>query len=154
KVMENGRQFDVNIYRRADQENATLEVLRSGQRLTVPVAVTLRQEDPTGFAGRFALEKNAVPRLGVFVLDMSDEVAQMIPGLRKQYGLVVVARMTDAPYWASQFQPGDVIHTLNGELITSLSQARSILDALGTAKAVALQVERAGKLSYVEFDLE
>ncbi|HSP06518.1 MAG TPA: trypsin-like peptidase domain-containing protein, partial [Acidobacteriota bacterium] len=113
KVMENGRQFDVNIYRRADQESATLEVLRSGERLTIPVAVTLRQDDPTGLAGRFALEKNAVPRLGVFVLEMNDEVAQMIPGLRKQYGLVVVARMTDAPYWASQFQPGDVIHALN-----------------------------------------
>lgn len=154
KVMENGRQFDVNIYRRADQENVSLQVLRSGETLSIPVAVSLRDDEQEKFAGRLALEKNAIPQLGVFVLEMSDDLARLLPGLRKQYGLVVAARMTDAPYWSARLQPGDVIHAVNSTLITSLSQARSILDALKATAPVALQVERGGRLFYLDFEVE
>jgi serine protease Do len=154
KVMENGRQFDVNIYRRADQESITLQVLRAGETLTIPVSVQLRDEQQEQFAGKLALEKNAVAQIGVYVLEMSDDLARMLPGLRKQYGLVVAARMTDAPFWASQLRAGDVIHAVNGTLITSLDQARSILDKLQSTSPVALQVERAGRLFYVDFELE
>jgi S1-C subfamily serine protease len=99
-------------------------------------------------------EKNTIPGLGLFVLDMDDEIAKMIPGLRKQYGAVVAGRMTDAPFWASYFQAGDVIHSINGKFITTVSQLREMLGNLKSGSAVAVQIERQGRLSYVTFETE
>ena len=46
KSIENGRQLDVNLYRRAAGDVAQLEVLRAGQRLALPVAVGERERRP------------------------------------------------------------------------------------------------------------
>lgn len=154
KILENGRQFDVTLYRRSEKDTVTLEILRGSESLTFHVPVTLREDEDTSFAKRISPEKNAVPSLGVFVFEIDDEIAKMIPWLRKQYGVVVAARMVDAPYWASELKPGDVIHSVNGTLITSLDQLRSVLGALKPGSPVALQIERTGRLSYVAFRLE
>lgn len=154
KIVENGRQFDVNLYRRSEKDSVTIEVLRGTEKLTFQVPVTVREDDRAKFAGKLNPQTNTLPRLGVVVLEMDDDVARLLPGLRKQYGVVVAARTADAPYWAGQFQPGDVIHAVNGTLITGLSQIRGILDGLKPGSAVAVQVERSGKMFYAAFELE
>lgn len=154
KVVENGRQFDVNLYRRTDQQAVTLELLRGTERLNLQVPVMLRQDDQNKFGGRIAPEKNVVAGLGLFVLDMDDDLAKMIPGLRKQYGVVVAARMADAPFWTSEFQPGDVIHSVNGKLIRDITQMRAIFADLKPGSPVAMQVERLGRLFYLTFETE
>ena len=153
-TVENGRQFDVNLYRRADQESVKLEVLRGSEKMSFDVPVRLRQDDTNRFQRLIDAEKNTIPGLGLFVLDMDDEIAKMIPGLRKQYGAVVAGRMTDAPFWASYFQAGDVIHSINGKFITTVSQLREMLGNLKSGSAVAVQIERQGRLSYVTFETE
>ena len=154
KLVENGRQFDVNLYRRTAEASVILEVLRGQEKLVVPVSVIVREDEPNYFSGKITPEENLIPKLGVFVIELDDEIAAKIPTLRKQYGVVIAARSADAPYWAGQFQPGDVIHSVNGTLITSLSQFRSQIDGFESADPVVLQIERAGKLSYVSFELQ
>lgn len=154
KIVENARQFDVNLYRRTEEDSVALEVLRGSEKLTFHVQVIARQDERAKFAGKLNPETNALPRLGIVVLEMDDDIAKLIPGLRKQYGVVVAARTADAPYWSSQFQQGDVIHAVNGTLITGLSQIRGILDALKRGSPVAVQVERSGKMFYAAFELE
>ncbi|HEY4492410.1 MAG TPA: trypsin-like peptidase domain-containing protein [Acidobacteriota bacterium] len=154
KVIENGRQFDVNIYRRTDQESVMLEVQRGSDKLTLQIPVVVRGDEQNPFARGINLEKNVVPRLGIFALDLDDQIAKLIPGLRKQYGMVVAGRMSDAPYWASEFQPGDVIHSVNGALIKNILEAQNVLTQLKAGSAVAVQVERFGKLFYVTFEIE
>ena len=57
KVLENGRQFDVNLYRRAVGETVTLEVARGETRFKTNVRVVER-EDPEGrFANLVTPEK-------------------------------------------------------------------------------------------------
>lgn len=154
KVVENGRQFDVNLYRRTEDETVALEVLRGAEKMNFQVGIKVEPDDKNEFVGKISPEKNAVPALGVFVLEMDDDLARLIPGLRKQYGVVIAARMADTPYSALQFQPGDVIHSVNGTLIKDLPEFRSILDRLQPGTPIAFQIERMGKLSYVAFETE
>jgi serine protease Do len=154
KIVENGRQFDVNLYKRAAQDAVTLEILRGSERKSLTVLVTSREEESNIFAARIHPENNVVPKLGVFCLNMDDELARMIPGLRKQYGVVVAARMTDAPYWTAELRPGDVIHSVNGTLISDLKQLHALVHEMKPGGSVALQIERLGRLSYFVFELE
>jgi len=49
---------------------------------------------------------------------------------------------------------GDVIHSVNGHAITTLSDLRSALDALKPHTPVVLRVEREGVLTFVAFELD
>ena len=44
--MENGRQLQVGLYRRFVGDVVHLEILRDGQSMKVPVAMTERADDP------------------------------------------------------------------------------------------------------------
>jgi serine protease Do len=154
KTIENGRQFDVNLYRRLAQDTVSIDILRKNERKTLNVLVSAREEETNRFAAMIQPEKNVVSELGVFCLNMDDSLARMIPGLRKQYGIVVAARMTDAPYWTAQLQPGDVIHSINGKIVQSVAELRAAVTSLKSGAPVALQIERLGRLSYFTFELE
>lgn len=154
KPVENGRQFDVNLYRRSEEDNVTLEIVRGQEKLMIPVSVIVREDEPNYFSGKITPDGNLIPKVGIFVIELDDEIAAKIPSLRKQYGVVIVGRTADAPYWAGQFQPGDVIHAVNGTLITGLSQFRSRINEVKSADSIVLQIERAGKLFYVSFELQ
>jgi serine protease Do len=154
KVMENGRQLDVNLYRRAEGDSAKLEVLRGGQKLDFTVPVIERADETNRFLALANPEESSLPKLGIFCIPLDDDVAKLIPSLRKQYGVVVAARIADAPHWASGFKPGDVIHAMNGVLITSLSQLRTQLKDMKSGDPVVLQIEREGTLQFVGFELE
>lgn len=154
KVMENGRQFDVNLYRRSEGETVEIEYLRGDKKDTAKVNVVFREEELERVSELFQPETSLIRTLGIFGVSMSDQVAQMLPVLKKQYGVVVMGKAADAPYWSREFKAGDVIHALNTKLITSVDQLRSELDSLRSGSPVALQVERRGKLFYVSYEVE
>lgn len=154
KPMENGRQFDVNLYRTPIGEAVTLEILRGGEVLTVPVPVLERSDDIHRFAPMVSPEENLLPRLGILAVDLNPRIAEMIPGLRARRGVVVAARSPDATYGRVTLQPGDVILSLNGRPIDGLAAFRRAVDGLSTGSPVALQVERRGRLQYVAFEIE
>jgi S1-C subfamily serine protease len=154
KTIENGRQFDVNLYRRSAQDTVKIDILRGKERMSVNVLVSTREDEQNRFAKLIQPEKNVVGPLGLFCLDMDDDLARLIPGLRKQYGVVVAARMTDAPYWSAELQPGDVIHSINGKLVKNVSELREAVSSLQSGAPAVIQIERLGRLSYFEFELE
>jgi len=49
---------------------------------------------------------------------------------------------------------GDVIRSINAISITSVAQLRATLDTFQLGDAIALQVERKGKLMYVAFEMD
>ncbi len=65
KPMENGRQLEVNLYRRRAGEQVTLEVRRGNERRSFQVAVVDRRDDVDRFADRVTPEKNLVAPLGI-----------------------------------------------------------------------------------------
>jgi serine protease Do len=154
KRMENGRQFEVNLYRRVVGDTVMLEVLRGGQPMKFPVAVAERDDDPARFAELVSPERNIVPRLGVLALDLDERVASMVRGLRLPYGVVVAAISRDAPASEQRLQTGDVIVAFNGTPMKALADLRSAVGRLPPRVPVVLQIQRQGQLMYLALEVE
>ncbi|HSR53625.1 MAG TPA: trypsin-like peptidase domain-containing protein [Acidobacteriota bacterium] len=149
KRMENGRQFDVNLYRYSVGDSVTLEVLRDGQKLSRTVQVLERPEDTDRFSQLVDPERHLVPALGVLAVDITPEVAQLLPSPRKLGGILVAARALDAPPYNGGLLPGDILYGLNQTDITSLRQLRQALDQVKTGQPLVLQVLRQGRFRYL-----
>jgi serine protease Do len=154
KTMENARQMDVNIYRRRIGDSVTLDVVRTGQPLTVRVPVVERDDDPGRFMDLVTPEHNLVPKLGILALELNRHIASMLPPLRQETGVVVAASNAIAFHEDEQFLPGDVIYAVNGKAITSLEALRAAIAALRPGAAAVAHIERHGALQYVTFEIE
>ncbi len=153
KAMENGRQFEVNLYRRAAGDVAQLEVLRDGQRMKFPVAVAERDDDPMRFADLVSPERNVVERIGVLAIDVTPAVSQALGGLRKNGGALVAARaMNIAAVYG--LEPGDVIFAVNGTPVNGLTALRTLIGRLPANAPCVLQIQRQGQLMFVSFEIE
>lgn len=153
KVIENARQLEVNLYRRPVGEKVTLEVLRDNQTLDFEVEVIERDDDPLRFADMVDPQKNVIPKLGILGIEINQTIAQMLPDLRKQYGVVVAARAAGAPL-SGVLEPGDVIYSVNRTPVTSVSALREALQQLKPDDPAVLQIERDGRLMFVALELE
>ena len=154
KSMENGRQFEVNLYRRAVGDMVTLEVRRGDQTLKIPVAVAERADDPLRFSDLVSPDRNIVPRLGVLALDINDRIAPMVGGLRLGRGVLVAARSADSPMADHGLRPGDVIVSMNGAPIAALADLRSGIGRLPAHAPVVLQIQREGQLMYIAMEIQ
>ncbi|MCG8606696.1 trypsin-like peptidase domain-containing protein [bacterium] len=155
KTMENGRQFDVNLYSRPVQQTVTLEVLRGSDTLSVRVTVVEREDNLSRFTELVSPEKNLVSRLGILGLDLTRNVRAMFSTLRVETGIVVASISASRQYYDQDwFQPGDVIHAVNNRAVNDLTELRTALDALNLYDPVAIQVERRGQLRFIAFELE
>jgi serine protease Do len=74
KPIENGRQLDVNLYRRTAGAVATLDVVRGKETLRLPVAVDERGGKPLRFATLVTREQHLVARLGVLAISLDDRL--------------------------------------------------------------------------------
>jgi serine protease Do len=154
KVIENGRQFDVNLYRRNLGDKVTIEVLRNKEKMAFDVIVTSKTEDLDRISDVVRTGDNVINRLGILCVAVTDSIAQRLPGLRKQYGVMVAARIAGAPYWANEFKPGDIIHAVNGQYITGIDQLRGIVRDMKNGAAIVLQIERSGQLLFLPIELD
>ena len=155
KPIENGRQFQVNLYRRALGDVVRLEVLREGKTVGASVLVTERFDPLSTAAAGADPRQNVVPRLGILGLTVDADLARIIGPLRAGSGVVIVTASdgvieTDGEGLA----PGDVIHAVNGHWVSDLPALRKAIDAVKTGDAMVLQVERRGALRYVAFVVE
>ncbi|MBD3258425.1 PDZ domain-containing protein [candidate division GN15 bacterium] len=155
KVMENARQFDVNVYRRQVGEAVALEVLTDGDPRTVKIPVVERPDTPDRFASRVSTERNLIPELGVMGLEVDDQIVRLLEDEpRKPGGIIVAALSAEAVYLGDGLLPGDIIYSMNGEIVRDLEDLRQRTDSLRIGDPVLLQIERDGRLHYVAFDIQ
>jgi serine protease Do len=154
KPMENARQLDVNLYRRAPGETVTLSVRRGAESLDVPVQVVERPEDPDRFLSLVTPERNLVPRLGVLALELDDDLRRALGSLRGPEGVLVAARAGGAPGTDDDLRAGDVVRAVNGVSVRGLAELRSAVGRPAPGEPVVLHVERGGKLIYVVVETE
>ncbi|HEX7335631.1 MAG TPA: trypsin-like peptidase domain-containing protein [Gemmatimonadales bacterium] len=153
KPMENGRQFDVTLYQRRLDRPVALEVGRGLQRMTIRVPLVERRDESDLFRELVTPEQNLIPRLGMLGLDLTPELARMLPAVRNSNG-VVVAGVTAAPDGSPGLMPGDVIYGVNGTAVSSLSDLRTAVGQIPAASPAVLQVGRQGQLRFVVLTLE
>ena len=153
KPIENGRQLDVNLYRRARGEVAQLEVLRGGQRLRLPVAVSERDDDPMRFADMVTREQHLIPRLGVLALTLTESLRANLGAGESVRGALVAARASET---AGEYgiQPGDVVVSINKTAVRGLDDFRQTIARLAPNAPCVLQVLRQGQFLYLAFEIE
>ena len=154
KPMENARQFYVNIYAYVANRVVNLEVLRGDRQLSTSVAVRVRSDNPERVAGMFDKEQRLVARLGILAVVVDEEVSRLLPVLRRPGGIFVtrLAASTRAP--TGLFLPGDIIYSVNGKYVETLDELSMIIDEYESGDVVVLQIERGGRLSFIEVELD
>jgi serine protease Do len=154
KVMENGRQFRVNLYRHTIGETVDLEVMRGTQKLTFRVPISEDRNGPDRFAGMVRPEDNLIRPLGILAIELDRRVRALLPGLRTRTGAVVAARSLEKPMIESVgLLPGDVIFAVNQQPIESLGDLRAAAEKLQPGEPVILHIERRWELMYVALEV-
>ena len=154
KVMENGRQFEVNLYNRRVSDIVKLDVLRGDERKTLCVSVVEREDDVNRFAELVDPEKNLIPRLGIMAIDLDDGIKKMLPPLRGQHGILVAARSKNFSFLYDNLQAGDIIYSINRIPIQDIGFLKAELKKFTTGDILVFQVERNRQLIFVAFELE
>jgi serine protease Do len=154
KTMENGRQFDVNVYRKPVGGKVELDILRGTKRHTISVQVVERPGSKYKLQNLVSPERNLVPRLGILGLDLDREIMALLPGLRESSGVVVAARSLDSPLLEGSLVPGDVIHAVNNQEVGDLEDLKRILGALKFGEPAVLQIERSGRMMFVALQID
>jgi serine protease Do len=153
KPIENGRQLQVNLYRRTVGDSVQLEVSRNNQVSKVTVAVAERFNPESG--GPVDPRNNLVQRLGILAVNLDPGVARMIPVLRVSSGVVVVSAVAGAiPVREGGLVAGDVIYAVNQTSVSEIATLRKVIGDLKSGDPAVLSIERRGALMYVAFTVE
>jgi serine protease Do len=147
-------QLRSHIYRRAAGDKLKLRVLRGQDELEVVPVVRERQDKASLLERLIHPEKNLVARLGILCVEIDKEVAGMIPGLRRDYGLIVAAKTAGGQSQSIDLQPGDIIDAVNNSPVALLDTLRSTLSEMNPGDPVVLQIERDGRFQYLAFELD
>ena len=143
-----------NVYTRAIGQPVTLDVQRGAKQLSIRVPVVER-ETPSTRLSDLLTPQNSIRALGVLVLDLTPEIVQVLPPLRRPKGVVVANVSSEAPYsQQGQLHAGDVIYALNGQAVATVAELKAAVDRLKPNEAVVLQIEREGGLMFIAFRAE
>ncbi len=153
KPVENARQLQVGLYRKAVGSGVALELLRGKETLRAVPVVAERPGDAASVTALASSPENLVRPLGVLALDLDERLTSMLPRLRASAGVVVAAGAAGAAFSDDPLRPGDVIYTVDGESVTSVARLRERLKA-AAGRPVVLQVERDGELRFVMVELD
>jgi serine protease Do len=155
KPMENARQFHVNLYRLGVASVVSLQILRGTETAEKRVVVLERSNGPERFASLVNERQHLVPRLSILVLQIDSSIAQILAGPpRRPYGILVarLAMTTSGP--SGDLLPGDIIYEVNRKPVSTLRELREVVDLKKDGEPVVLQVERAGRIRYVEMRVD
>ncbi len=141
-------------YTRAPGDHLILGILRGSAALEADVVVGERPDGLDRLIDDVDPQTSLVRRLGVLALPVDEEVNRSMGSLRLPFGVVVIGRSQRAGTGDIPLSAGDVIHTINGNAVASVQHLDALLDGLEPHSAVALQVERDGKLRFVTFVVE
>jgi len=154
KPMENGRQLDVNLYGKAIGKDVTIEYNRAGSKSSARVTVVARPGDRKRLADMVRPEENLISQFGILGLNMTNEIAAMLPALRKNEGVVVAARSAGTPGWRDSLIPGDVICAINSQPVKNLAGLKGLVNNMNAGDAVVIQLQRGYQMHYVAFELD
>ena len=148
------RQFALSLFRHDVDATVALDVRRGQERMAIRSLVMERPDDPSRFLEMVRPETNLVPQLDLLGVDLDASVVAALPPLRITTGVLVAAISAAAAPSGDRFQPGDVIHAVNGAPVASLLALRQAVKDMNDGDPIVLQVERAGSLHYVAFELD
>ena len=130
------------------------EILRGTQRMSLKIPVMQERNQVDESLDLSDPRKSLVPRLGIFGVEITDQLAGHLPSLRTPSGVIVAAMAANLLEVQTDLQPGDVIHALNNQKIETLDGLRAALQAMPSGAPGVLQIERDSKLMYITFEMD
>jgi serine protease Do len=146
--------FSAALYLHPLDQLLKLEVLRGKEKKVLYIPAIEHRDRMDQLMDAVDPEKSLIPRLGILAIDLTDPLRSMVPDLRVSSGVVVVGRAADLTVPETGLTTGDVIHSLNNTPIDSAEQLRTLVRQLEKSAPVVLQVERAGQLQYLAFEMD
>jgi serine protease Do len=155
KRISTKHELEANIFRLAPGTKVMIRVQRGDSQLDMQV-ITEEQsgEELDALADLVDPVRNVVPELGIVGLDITKEIHDLMPDLRRPAGVVVAARTANTPYSGPVLQTGDVIYGVNHRVIGNVAQLRNTLYGMKSGEAAVLTIERDGHLLYVAIELD
>jgi serine protease Do len=144
------RRFDNTLYHLSRGDQVKIGAVRDMDHFEAEVKVREREDDPFRFLDLVKPEANRVHRLGIIGVEISTELAKMLPETRKPYGVIVAARAGEGEYSGQGgLKLGDVIYSVNTAPVSSLDALRAAVDRLKPTDPLVMQIERAGRLLFL-----
>lgn len=149
--MATAAQYITSFYTKAPGDRVTLTYLRESRTFTVAVAVRSSEEQALDPLEQGDLQQNMVGQLGIVAapLDRNRRAA----GTRSSFGVLVTGKMATSEV-RSGLAVGDLIRSVNGTGVQSVSDLQSVVQRLRSGDAVVLQVERRGHFQYLSFEVD
>ncbi len=139
------------LYLHPPDEVLGLELLRGTKKISLSVPA-LPPRDKAEQLADFIDPDSRIGRLGIYVMDFDVRVKAAMPDVRIPSGVVVLGQSLDLNALSNDLRAGDIIHALNRVPIQSTEQLKSALGQLRAGDPLVLQVERQGRLQYVDLD--
>ena len=152
--VRNARHLELRVFRASAGQKLRLEVWRDGDVIPLDVEVAARPDATDKLAELADPQRNMIPQLAVLGLSVTKDMGPVIESLRQSWGVMVAAVLPNPVAANVDLQQGDVIHSVNTLMVTSVEALRESLDAMKKGDAVVLQVERDGALRYVGYRVE
>jgi len=149
KPVESVPMLSLELSRYPAGETVALGLLRGDHASTVRVTAMERPHPIDELAGLADPEKNAIGRLGIVGIDVDDDTAALLPGVRISSGVFVAARTEVSSGNEVPLAAGDVIHALNSYAVRSVDGLRVLMDGVKANSDLVLQIERSGQLQFV-----
>jgi len=146
--------FTARLYLHPHDLPITMGIQRGTAKLELRI---LPADLPSGIeslADLIDAEKNLLPTLGIFVLDLDRTLENNLPELRSPVGVIVAGKVDYVPTIETDLAVGDVIQSVNGVQVASVKELRSQLLHFKTGDAVVLRVERQGLYQFIAFEME
>ena len=154
RLIENGRQFDIEMYRKKIGDAAIIKLLRDTDTVVVTPTVVERPGDPERFIDLVDPDKNLVDKLGILGIDVNQEVVALIPDIRVPSGVLVAALASDRTSWVGGVEQGDIIHFLDRTPVVDLKTLRAAVAKIKEGDSVSALVERDGRMRFVSFQID
>jgi serine protease Do len=152
--VDNVALFTLSLYLRTQGDKVNLQVLRGSKELNLEVPVLEPAHDLSRLSDLSNPATDLIPRLGIIGATITAEIAEFVGPLRINSGVLVTATVANRLAVDSGLQEGDVVHSFNRAPIKNMDDLRAAFAKLKPGDAVALQVERGGKLSFLTFEME
>ena len=146
--------FTVRMYLHPHDTQMLMGIQRGNEELRISVLPADIPNSVENLADLIDPKTGLISALGVFVLDLDQNLATNLPEVRSVNGVIVVAKVDYAPTIETELTAGDVIQAINGTRIKSVNELRAGLSSMNPGSPVVLQVERQGLYRFMSFEME
>jgi len=150
--LQNVPQLTWLLLHRRIGDRTRLEIERKSSKIVLDASLISEPSDPEGSIATIDIEENLVAKLGIVGSARKHGTAGPSPTASGP-GVLVVARLRESDTRA-ELAAGDVICSVNSVPITSVAQLRATIESFKPGDAIALQLERKGKLMYIAFEMD